>query len=347
MSFCRTLCDWLGSKLRPRPVEDAFYAIHVTDPHRRFRLWTYVDWSSPNITQAVWEQLFDVLLERHMWFELGTHAFARRSPLSSTPLELLVFSQYAIDERKGQLAVAVYMPHAYGLRLVQTIGPVWIDFLMSDLIRHTPPERMVHVQPLLCYLLGEWKRLVVSHGETVLYQMSAISAKDLSVWPIAVARAWLRPTLQFHHCITYAQDTPTGRWMFETTLAIAEQRLDWDFNCRQLWQLARVRTRLCFEPTAWMVRRLVARIPLQPWIYEPCPLHQSCFFSMSAREQTLMRMVRDRRLDTYYACIFRQLEKKVSSRDIIAHVMRFVYTSHVITRDHAFHCLCQAHRSKL
>lgn len=344
MSWCLRLFDWIRTWFPSNPNEDIAYALEVEDHHRRFRLWRYVDWASACLTLLFWEALFHQLLDREMWFELGTYAFGKYLDVQLDHVNVFRRSplQIFIDVRKGNFAVAVFLPIACAMRLVQMLGASWVDYLMVDLIRHTPPDRMAHVQPLLLYMLDRWVRLIRVWNENVMYNMTWITPMEMSTWPIEVAQAWLRPTLQLDECIRFAQDTPSGNWILETTLAAKVTRV---YQWCNLWEDDTFRARLCGPQTMWIVRRIVPCIPLQRQIYEPCPIHRACFFSMAAREQALLRMVRDKKLTPYYKCIFRQIEKKVHARDLVVHIMRFVYTSTAPARDRLFTQLCLSHRS--
>jgi len=339
MSWCNAFTSCFK-----RESVDVFDILNVEDPQRRINMWKRVDWKRKSMDEM--ERVLAAVLDRDLWHVLGDVAFAHMIRQARIRIH------WSLEYMFGFLAVIMFMSNELTLCLLKTLDINMDVWKIDCLFRYTPPHRMHHVQPVLCHLMNrvmlrtpedEWYMLAIRH----------VPLSKVVAWPIAVVRVWFAayPNPQITLEIVQMQDTLSARWIvdqyFTSRAPVIDQLSAFLSHTKQ--------TSTCHRriPAAWMFRQIIGYIPdsmlrypgeLWPW---PCCTkhHHACFFALIERERRIVTMLKRGRLNPREQYIHRILATKVKSRDIVAHIMRFVFTAQSDARDRAFTQLCMAHRS--
>lgn len=340
MRWCDRVTVWLRTCVGS-DVSDAFDVLDEPDHEVRITMWHSIAWDHHTVTLDVMEQLLVRLLDRGLWIPLGWFAFA--------PLAGRVKVRYPCSTntmRDSHLAVTLFFSTELAMRvIVQLDHTDWV-WLTLDLFRYTPLEKREHVQPVLCHLLEWWKASDRAIWDDVS-GLHTITLDMVAMWPVDVAQSWLHQHTHVNRMLFFMPDTPAAHWLLDRLVYLRSEQANLLAACRHQYN----RPYLCSDDlpvSTWMFRRILDQIP--NWFFQSkmadwmvCSKHATCFYALAQRERQLIHMLYQRRLSPYAQVVHRILTRKVHSRDIVTHIMRFMCSSTSLDRDSKFTRLCMAH----
>jgi len=340
MSWFYRVTVWLRTCVGS-DVSDAFDVLDEPDHEVRITMWHSIAWDHHTVTLDVMEQLLVRLLDRGLWTQLGRFAFA---PL----VHRINVNRYQMGRQPdSHLAVVLFFSTELAMRVIASLDHTFRVWLILDLFHHTPHERRQHVQPVLCHLLEWWKSSDREHANWYgVPGLHTITLDMVALWPIEVAKLWFHHNIRINRMLFFMPDTPAAHWLFDRLVYLRSEQ----GNLLAAGRHQQNRRFLCSadSPSSWMFRRVLDQIP--NWFFQSkmadwmvCTRHATCFYALAQRERQLIHMLYQRRLNLYAQVVHRILTRKVHSRDIVTHIMRFMCSSTSPDRDKPFTRLCMAH----